>query len=254
MMLYITLLKTNLKREWANKANFLTFILVNIIGYLGEFLFYVLVYQFTDTINGWSKYQVLALFSTIWIVDSLNGGIFHMNTIRIPRYIRDYEMDFFLLKPVPSRWYASMKYVSYGLLAGAPFGVGLLLYSLYQLRISILSFSFLLYFAAVCAAAVVMYNIFFMVTVFSIKYVKLDALEELCWSLLNIGKYPSDIYPSYIKNIFTFVLPVIVIYNFPTDFLLRNQYRYLFWVIAAAVIMTWISGRLWKYLLKFYYA
>lgn len=253
MRLYWTLLKKNLAREWANKANFITFSCVNLFGYLGDLIFYLLLYQYTNDINGWTKFHMLALIASSWIIDSLNGGIFQMNILRIPRYVQTYELDFFLIKPISSRWYASMKFISFGLLSGVPFGCILLVYSLINLKVKISLAAIILYALGIIASTLIIHNLFFIIITCSIKFVKMNALQSLAWSLLDIGKYPASIYPTAISKIFTFIIPVLVIYNFPVDFIVGGNWGHLALLFIISAISTLVTDGLWRFMLKYYY-
>ncbi|AWZ49963.1 hypothetical protein C3495_14025 (plasmid) [Clostridiaceae bacterium 14S0207] len=253
-MLYSRLLKTNFRREMVYKSNFLTFMIVNIVGYLGDVLFYILIYNFMTSINGWTKYHMLGLIATVWIIDSLNGGIFHMNMIRIPRYVQNYDLDFLLIKPVNTRWYMSTKFVSYGLLLGIPFGAVLLIYSMVKLGTSISFFKIILYVVALFLGTLIMHDIFFILIIISIKHVKVDALIDVFWSILDVGKYPEFIYPSKIRKIFVFVAPAIVIYNYPINILVSKfNILNLGILFGIAIVFTIIAEFTWKYFLKYYY-
>ncbi|KYH34837.1 hypothetical protein CLTEP_11520 [Clostridium tepidiprofundi DSM 19306] len=253
-MVYNRLLKTNFYREMTYKSNFFTFMIVNLVGYLGDVLFYILIYNFVDCINGWTKYHMLGLIATVWIIDSLNGGMFHMNVLRIPRYVQTYDLDFMLIKPINSRWYMSMKFVSYGLLLGVPFGSALLIYSMVKVGIRISVFKIILYVIALFSGTLIMHNIFFMITILSIKHVKVNALMSVFWSILEVGKYPEFIYPSKIRKIFVFIVPAIVIYNYPINILV-NEFNILNVCIlfSIAILFTLITQFTWKYFLKYYY-
>lgn len=196
---------------------------------------------------------MLVLIATIWIIDSLNGGLFHMNILRIPQYVQNYDLDFFLIKPVSSRLYVSVKYISYGLLSGIPFGILLLCYSLIKMQFQMNLLQIFCYIISIFAGTFIMHNIFFLLTVLSVKFVRMDALQNLCWNVLEIGKYPASIYPDCFRKIFVFIIPVITVYNFPVYIILHFQMNLFIILLVICAFLFFLTNILWNFILKYYY-
>ena len=81
----------------------------------------------------------------------------------------------------------------------------------------------------------------------------MNALQTLAWSLLDIGKYPASIYPATISKIFTFIIPVLVIYNFPVDFIVGGNFGQLALLFTISAGITLVTQGLWRFMLKYYY-
>lgn len=131
LKLYWNFLKNCIKREILYRFNFFVNILTVVFGYVANILFYFFVYNSgIESISGWSVYQVYVLLATVWIVDSLFGGVFFFNLIRIPMKVKNYELDGLLTKPVNPVFMLALRQFNLGLFSGVFFGIGFLIYAI----------------------------------------------------------------------------------------------------------------------------
>ena len=240
--LYLAFLRNNIGRELSFRFNFVVNMLTILLGYFGSLLFYHFLYDNVETLAGWGKYEIYVLFATVWIIDSFFGGVFFFNLIQVPAKVKNYDLDYILLKPVNTVFMLSFRHFNLGLFSGVLFGISLLLYSIHNLPLSFNLFLGLLYLILVFSGVIILYSVFLVMITFSLRFVRVSGLIQMFWSLAEFGKNPHTIYPNPIKYAMLFLIPTIVVYNFPAIVLLDfNCQIFNFGPLFVAVLSLIIS-------------
>lgn len=261
LKLYWSFLKNCIKRETMYRFHFFINILTVVFGYVANILFYYFVYNTgVESISGWSVYQVYVLQATVWIVDSIFGGVFFFNLIRIPIKIKNYELDGLLIKPVNPVFIVSLRQFNLGLFSGVFFGIGFLIYAVIKGGFPVGLGEVLGYMLLVCCAVLLLFSIMLIMVTFSLKFVRIQGLIQMFWTLMEVGKNPHSIYPVALRNAFTFLIPAIVIYNFPSQFLTdAHFFEYMnpgltaITAILFTAVWLFIAVRYFRKSLKYYY-
>ena len=258
--LYIMFLKNNIERELQFRFNFWVHMFTVVVGYFGNVLFYYFLYGHVDQIAGWRRYEIYILLATIWIVDSIFGGVFFFNLIKVPAKVKKYELDYDLLKPVSSIFMLSLRNFDLGLFAGVFFGAALLIFSIVKISLTINIFSIIIYIVLIISGVMILYSVLFIMVTFSIKFVRINGLIQMFWTLVDLGKNSHSIYPAAIKCILISLMPFLIIYNFPTIALLDKHYIFgmnLFTTVGGAIVISVIlllgAIKFFRRTIKYYY-
>ena len=232
-----------------------------VFGYVANILFYYFVYDAgIKNISGWNIYQIYVLLATVWIVDSVFGGIFFFNLIKIPSKVKNYELDGLLIKPINPIFMISLRQFNFGLFSGVVFGMIFLIYAVIKGEFSVGIGAVLGYLLLVCCAVLLLFSILFIMVTFSLKFVRIQGLIQMFWTLMEVGKNPHSLYPLALRMTFTFLVPTIVIYNFPTQVLIGDNFLGFLssgTTVLTAVLITavwvFISVKYFRKSLKYYY-
>ncbi len=259
--LYCSFLKNCFRRETMYRFNFFINMFTVVFGYIANILFYYFVYDTgIENISGWNRYQIYALLATVWIVDSIFGGVFFFNLIMIPSKVKNYELDTLLIKPVNPIFMISMRQFNFGLFSGVFFGTAFLIYAVIKGGFPITIKAVLGYLLLVCCAVLLLFSILFIMVTFSLRFVRIQGLIQMFWTLMEVGKNPHSVYPLALKTTFTFLVPAIVIYNFPMQVLtdgkflgFLNKGTTVLTAVLLTVVWVCISVRYFRKSLKYYY-
>lgn len=223
LSLYYSFLKINIITELQFRTNLLFHLFTMFLSFLSNIFFYYFLYNNVNNIAGWNKYEMYILASTVIIINSIFGGIFFFNLIQIPRKVRNYELDYLLLKPINTIFYISLKDFNVGLFSGSIFGIFLLIYSIIKLKLSIGIINILAYILLINTGVLILYSVLFFMVTFSLKFVRVNGLIQMFWTTMSIGNNPYSIYPKIIKYLGLFIIPSIIIYNFPALSIINNN-------------------------------
>jgi len=132
--IYAALWKNSVVREMGFKSNFLLWIVVELLWFALQLCFITVIYQHTDHIGDWSKWQVILLIGAAHFIQQIFQALFLSNCIQMSDHVRTGKLDFMLLLPVNTRFLVSLRVVDLGGFINATSAIVLMIYSLKQLH------------------------------------------------------------------------------------------------------------------------
>src|SRR3954471_15039778 len=133
--IYVALWKNSVVREMGFKGNFLLWIVVELLWFALQLSFMAVIYQHTDHIADWTKYEVILLIGASHFIQQLFQAIFLTNCTALPEQIRTGKLDFILLLPVNTRFMLSLRQVDLGGFVNGASAAGVVIYALNKLGI-----------------------------------------------------------------------------------------------------------------------
>src|SRR3954469_7049413 len=146
--IYTIMLRNSLIREMSFKANFILWMLVEVLWFCGQITFFSIIFGQVDRLGDWSKWEVVLLVGTHQISAQLFQAFFFMNISNIPELVRTGKLDSLLLLPVDSQFAVSTKQFGLDSILNALLGGAVVIVSLVQLHIVPTTISVLLYLVA----------------------------------------------------------------------------------------------------------
>ena len=86
--IYGIMLRNSLIREMSFKANFILWLLVELLWFLGQIVFFGIIFGQVDHIGDWSKWEVVLLVGTHQIIAQLFQAFFFVNLSNVPELVR----------------------------------------------------------------------------------------------------------------------------------------------------------------------
>jgi len=242
------MLRNSLIREMNFRLNFLLWMLVEVLWFLGQIVFVEVVFSYTGSIGGWSKWEVVLLIGTHQLIGQIFQAFFYMNLANLPELVRTGRMDFLLLLPADTQFLVSLKQFGLDNVVNALIGAGFVLLALAKLAIVPSVTQILLYLVAVACGILIHYCVMFAFAVASFWMVRSQGLIYGYYSLFNIGRYPDTIYRGAFKLVFSWLIPVIIVANIPSRILIhaaQNPVPLLLQLFAATLLMMTAIRGLW---------
>src|SRR6476620_4857610 len=133
--IYGIMLRNSLIREMSFKANFILWLLVEVLWFVGQIFFFGIIFGQVDRIGDWSKWEVVLLVGTHQIIAQLFQAFFFMNISNIPELVRTGKLDSLLVLPMDSQFAVSTKQFGLDSILNALLGGLVVVVSLVQLHI-----------------------------------------------------------------------------------------------------------------------
>src|SRR5262245_39926238 len=134
--IYGALWRNSVVREMGFKANFLLWIVVELLWFALQISFIAVIYGHTDRIGDWTKWQVVLLVGASHFIQQLFTALFLSNCVQLSEHVRTGRMDFFLLLPINTRFLISFRQVDLGAFVNAGSAVAVMAYSGHQLGLT----------------------------------------------------------------------------------------------------------------------
>src|SRR3954453_21286709 len=117
--IYSIMLRNSLIREMSFKANFVLWMVVEVLWFCGQILFFSIIFGQVDQIGDWTKWEVVLLIGTHQIIAQLFQAFFFVNVANIPELVRTGKLDSLLVLPLDSQFAVSTKQFSLGSIVNA---------------------------------------------------------------------------------------------------------------------------------------
>src|SRR5438132_3047121 len=153
------MLRNSLIREMSFKTNFILWMLVEVLWFLGQIVFFSIIFGSINQIGDWSKWEVVLLVGTHQIIAQLFQAFFFVNVANIPELVRTGRLDSLLVLPVDSQFAVSTKQFGLDSVVNAALGGVVVCVSLSKLGIVPNPLSILLYLSALIFGIPVHYSI-----------------------------------------------------------------------------------------------
>lgn len=252
--IYVALWKNSVVREMGFKANFILWIIVELLWFALQLTFMTVIYQHTDSIADWSKYEVILLIGASHFIQQLFQAFFLTNCTQLSELIRTGKLDFMLLLPVNTRFILSLRQVDLGGFVNAGSAVGVMIYALAQLQrlpsvLDVIGFILL-----AVTGIFVHYSLMFLLATISFWTVRAQGIVWGYYSLFNIARLPDSAFRGVFKMIFTFALPMLLVANVPARLLAQKIGSPLDMLLlfGMALVCLAISELGWRFSVKHY--
>lgn len=174
----------------------------------------LVVFLHTDEVVGWSQAEAGLVMALFLLMNGLLGGIVEPNLGMVVEAIRTGTLDLVLLKPADAQLLVSLRSVApariWDVFAAAAVGA-LSMASLPMpgwLDVGVAALLLL-------AGLVSMYALWLLAICTSFFFVRVDNLRFLLWSAVGAGRWPIGVFPSWLRWVLTFAVPVGILTSFP---------------------------------------
>src|SRR5229473_6107476 len=147
--IYSIMLRNSLIRELSFKANFLLWMVVEVLWFVGQIVFFSIIFANVDRIGDWTKWEVVLLIGTHQIIAQLFQAFFFVNVAAVPELVRTGKLDSMLVLPIDSQFAVSTKQFGLDSVINAIVGGAVVGVSLSRLGVMPGPMSILLYLTAI---------------------------------------------------------------------------------------------------------
>jgi ABC-2 type transport system permease protein len=252
---YLVMLRNSLIREMNFKLNFLLWMVVESLWFVGQLVFIEVIFSHVNQIGDWTKWQMVLLVGTHQIISQIFQGFFFTNLVNLPELVRTGKLDFILLQPVDGQFATSFRQFGLDSIVNALVGVAIVTYSLYRLHIVPGFSQIVLYLATMLVGVTIHYAILFALGTASFWIVRSQGLIWGYYNVMTLARYPDVVFKGPVKFVFSWLIPVIVVTNVPAR-VLMNASETPWWLILhlllASCLMLFFSRILWRFALNRY--
>lgn len=248
-------MRASFQEDAAYRTNFFISLFTSLLNLLTGVLGIVVLFGQIDSVKGWTLASTLAVLGVYLTVSALRGLFISPSFDSLSGMdgeIWTGAFDFTILRPVNPQFFASFRKWRLFALLDLVLGVGVLVAAVIQLGVALSVWQILLF-------------LFMLVVGMSILYAILLIFAALIfWSpgvlftwvfdgLFQMARYPTNIYPGWLRMVLTWIVPVGVITTFPARALTDSitPMELIISLLLAAVLLA-VASILFKMGLRKY--
>ena len=246
-------LKVNIQMALAYRADTVVNILLNIMWLGWELLSLNIIFSNTTTLGGWGLGELIALLGVFRLVNTLMIALIWPNTEKFNQSIRDGSMDYTILQPVNSMFLVTFSRITVWRIWDLVLAVILIVVGINMAGDITTPLNILTFILLAITGTLIIYSLWIVLIAMTFWFTKFDNNVTILQALLDAGRYPSTVYPVWLRVIVTFVIPIAVATTIPLQALrgeLEPSRILLF--IGVSIISFWVATKVWKLGLKQY--
>lgn len=244
--------KNALQEQLTSLLAAIFFTLGKIIRFVFFFIFLFTVVSSTKSLAGYDANQVILFFLIFNIVD-ITAQFFFRGVYVFRFLVASGDFDLHLVKPLPSFFHPLFRRTDIlDFVVLVPLWI-LTLWFIFSRGLTPNLVYLLYFFVFYLNALIVAFALHLFVCSVGVITLAVDHLIEVYRDILNLARFPTEIYQRSIQTILTFAIPIVIMITVPTKILmglLSWQWVLLSFIISGVAL--WASLRFWKYALTQY--
>jgi ABC-2 type transport system permease protein len=241
------LLKINIQQELAYRTDTLINLLTSVMWLGWELIGLSIIFSNTSSIGGWRAGDILALLGVFRLVNTFMQMVVWPNTEKFNRGIREGSLDYTFLQPIDSQFMVSFSRIVIWNVWNLAIGAAMIVAGLSMTSNTASAASVLTFLMLTFSGGVVIYSLWVVLIALTFWFTKFDNNVTLMQALMDAGRYPATIYPTWLRVIVTFVVPVALATTVPLQ-ALRGELTW--WQIVLALLVSvaafFVSRLVWK--------
>lgn len=250
--IYRTFFTSSLARELEFRANFFAKIAQGAVWIFFFVMILLVVYSNTDKVAGWTRGDSFVLAATCFVLNALASALF-LSLMEIPNHVRQGTLDFVITKPIDTQFWISSRKFNFDQLGTLFAGLVMLFIGVRSSGADLGAENWTAFGLLVVCALVIFYSFNLALMTLGIWLVRVENLWVLSESVVQVARYPMDIYSSGLQKILTYVAPLAFLATVPA----RQLVREVDWMMVGvgvvwAAVFALGARRFWLYALRHY--
>lgn len=245
--IWLATARYSITRTLMFRGDFFVWALVELFWMSVNLLTISVIYQHTDAVAGWSKYQMMLLIGTSLLIQRFLMGFFWSSIFEMGRNVRSGNFDFFLAQPGNIMFMATTRKLDPDGLLNSIVAAGVVIYSARQLGLTPDAADIALYAFMVFCGLVIHYSILLISVSFVFWLTSAHGVEGTYFTLTEFSRLPREAFTNiFARVLFVWLLPVVVVSNTPAKTLVGGfDLGLALWLFGAAAL--WFAVAVWVF-------
>lgn len=240
LKIWLASIRYSVVRSMMFRGDFIMWSLVELFWMAVNVAAIAVIYQHTDSIAGWSQYEMLLLVGTSMLIQRLLMGLFWSNLFEMGRNIRTGNFDFFLAQPGHPLFMVSTRKIDLDSLLNFGVALALVLFSARKLGLSPSLSDIGAYAFFVGCGLVISYAIVLLLSSVSFWSIGNKGVEGGYFTLYEFSRLPKQAFSGVANVIFVWILPTVVVSNAPARALISGlSIPDTLWMLGTTLI--WLA-------------
>ena len=235
------------------RANFVTNVMMSVIAALATVLTVGIFFEHTTTIGGWSFYEALIVVGLFQMFLGMVDTFITPNVQDFTEHLRVGTLDFILTKPLNSQFHATLRRINIWRSIDMLIGAGVIGYALNHLGLTLTADRFAMFLVLLACAAIILYALIMLLITSAFWFVRLENVMELLFTFYEAGRFPVSVFPTWLRTILTFVVPIAFITTVPAAVIIgRLNAEFVLLAVVVAAVLFAVCTAYWRFAVRHY--
>ncbi|MBI1849443.1 MAG: ABC-2 family transporter protein [Planctomycetes bacterium] len=222
LRIYANFLRFSFSRAMAFRLDFFFRVGMDAIWYAVHLAFFWLIYRHTPLLGGWNFDQVLVFTSGFFFIDAINMTVFANNIWSFPVLVNSGELDAYLVRPVSSLFFISVRDFAANSFLNLIMASGILAWAIARYPGELGVVRVVVYVALLLVGTFLGYviSMLFLVPVFWMH--NASGLREIRFAIGTYGERPHQIFHGWVRTVLVTVVPLALCASVPAQVLFEG--------------------------------
>ena len=251
--LFATFLRLGVLRELEYRANFWINLVQSLLE-LGVALGgLAVVFAHTDNLGGWRPEELLALVGVHFLIGGLIRTLIRPSMAKFMEDVRQGTLDFTLTKPADSQILVSIQRFEVWRLVDVLVALPVLGTALVRLGAQFGIAEIFTFAVTMLSGGLIISSFWLMLSTCAFWFVKVENIQVIFMSMWQAGRWPISIYPTWLRAVLTFLVPVAFATTVPASAVSGRLTTATLWgSLALAAALLLVSRWFWRVGIRFY--
>lgn len=251
--LYIDFLRFSFSRALEFRLDFFFRVIMDVLFYAVNILFFKIIYLHTDTLAQWTEPQVMIFVGGFMVVDALQMTIISNNMWMLPQLVNRGDLDYYLVRPVSPLFFLSLRDFAANSFLNLVIAVGFFVWAVLNYP-GPLSLGNMLLYLVFLLNGCFLYYLFRLLSVLPVFWTQSgQGLDVLFWNFTKFMERPDRIFAGFVRAVLMTVLPFALMVSVPTHFLFEGfDLGVVLNIVGVTVVFTLIVAWIWNRALRSY--
>jgi ABC-2 type transport system permease protein len=238
LKIWVASARYSIVRTLMFRGDFFVWSLVELFWMSVNLLTISVIYEHTQSIAGWNKYQMILLVGTSMLVQRFLMGFFWSSIFEMGRNVRTGNFDFFLAQPGNVMFMATTRKLDPDGLVNSVVAGAVVLYAAHKLGLHPHFGDVALYVAMLVCGLVIHYSILVLSISLVFWLTSAQGIEGTYFVMTEFSRLPKAAFTGvFTRVLFVWALPVVVVSNAPADTILHGfNLGWVAWLFVVALV------------------
>ncbi len=240
LRLYLYFLRFSFSRAMEFRIDFFFRIVMDSLFYAVQIAFFGVIYRHTALLGGWNFDQVLIFTCGFFLIDAIHMTVFANNMWWLPFFVNKGDLDYYLVRPVSSLFFLSLRDFAANSFVNLLIASGLLAWALTRVQLQLATGDIAVYVLLLINGGIIYYlvHISFLIPVFWLHSNR--GLGEMFYALEKYSDRPDRIYHGYLRRLLVTLLPFALVASYPARALFEGLSATLLLHIGAVTVCAFL--------------
>lgn len=240
--------RVGILNEMQYRVNFFFQMLESAIGLATGLIGLGLVFQHTTVLAGWQPAELLVVMGIYVLMSGIVQAVIQPNMLRLAQDVLEGKLDYALTKPVDSQLLVSIREWQAWRFTNVVLGLLVVGWALVSLQASVSLGQIVLFILMLGCGVVALYSFWLILATTSFWVIQIESLINLFEGIFAAGRWPTSIYPGWLRVLLTFLVPVAFAVTVPAEALTaRLNSSTLALAVGVSFTFFLLARLLWRW-------
>ncbi|GIV88971.1 MAG: ABC transporter permease [Chloroflexus sp.] len=215
--LMVVFARVGILNELQYRVNFFFQVLESAISLVTGLIGLGLVFRHTTVLAGWTPPELLVVMGIYVLMSGVVQAVIQPNMLRLAQDVLEGKLDYVLTKPVDAQLLLSIREWQAWRFTNVLVGLLVIGWALIWMQADLQIGTVILFGMTLVCGLIVLYAFWLILATTSFWVIQIESLINLFEGVFAAGRWPVSIYPSWLRALLTFVVPVAFAVTVPAE-------------------------------------